>query len=129
MVNKTKDLDRCFSALPEPTRRQIVQQLARGRVSVTNLADNRGLTVAAALKHLLISEAAGLIRTEKVRRLRQCTLTPGPMREMADWLTLYRSPWEARLDRLERFSKQRVERLLDALRDKVVDGSGKRLAD
>ena len=106
MVNKTKDLDLYFSALADPTRREIVQQLARGQVSVTNLATSRGVTVAAVLKHLSVLEAAGLIRTEKVGRLRQCALTPQPMRELAEWLDRYRTLWEARFDRLERFLKQ-----------------------
>jgi DNA-binding transcriptional ArsR family regulator len=106
MVNKTKDLDRCFSALADPTRREIVQQLARGQVSVTNLATSRGVTVAAVLKHLSVLENAGLIRTKKVGRLRQCVLTPQPMREMSEWLKHYRTHWESRFDRLERFLKQ-----------------------
>ena len=106
MVNKMKSLDRCFSALADPTRREIVQQLARGQVSVTNLATSRGVTVAAVLKHLSVLESAGLIRTEKVGRLRQCALTPQPMQELAEWLNRYRALWEARFDRLERFLKQ-----------------------
>jgi DNA-binding transcriptional ArsR family regulator len=106
MVNKPKSLDRCFSALGDPTRREIVQRLARGQVSVTNLATSRGVTVAAVLKHLSVLESAGLIRTEKVGRLRQCTLTPQPMQELAEWLNCYRTLWEARFDRLERFLKQ-----------------------
>ena len=107
MVNKTQSLDRCFSALADPTRREIVRQLARGQVSVTNLAASRGVTVAAVLKHLSVLERAGLIRTEKIGRLRQCALTPKPMQELADWLDFYRTLWESRLDRLERFLKQK----------------------
>lgn len=105
MVKKTTSLDRCFSALADPTRREIVQQLARGQVSVTNLAASRRVTVAAVLKHLSVLEAAGLIRTRKVGRLRQCALIPQPMRELADWLNFYHSLWEARLDRLENLLK------------------------
>ena len=88
MVNKTKSLDRCFSALADPTRREIVQQLARGQVSVTNLATSRGVTVAAVLKHLSVLESAGLIRTEKVGRLRQCALTPSLCRSWPNGLTV-----------------------------------------
>lgn len=105
MVKKTTSLDRCFSALADPTRREIVQQLARGQVSVTNLAASRRVTVAAVLKHLSVLEAAGLIRTHKVGRLRQCALIPQHMRELADWLNFYHSLWEARLDHLENFLK------------------------
>jgi DNA-binding transcriptional ArsR family regulator len=106
MVKQIRSLDRCFSALADPTRREIVEQLARGQVSVTNLAASRRVTVAAVLKHLSVLEAAGLIRTEKVGRLRQCALTPEPMRELADWLNCHRSLWEARLDRLDNFLKR-----------------------
>ena len=106
MVNKTQSLDRCFSALADPTRREIVQQLARGQVSVTNLAASRGVTVAAVLKHLSVLESAGLIRTEKGWAIAPCALTPQPMQELAEWLNRYRTLWEARFDRLERFLKQ-----------------------
>ncbi len=105
-ADKVKRLDACFSALADPTRRQIIQELARGQISVTNLAARRGVTVAAVLKHLSVLERAGLIRTEKVGRVRQCALTPKPMRDVADWLNFYRALWDAKLDRLERFLSQ-----------------------
>jgi DNA-binding transcriptional ArsR family regulator len=105
-ADKVKRLDSCFAALADPTRRQIIQELASGQVSVTLLAANRRVTVAAILKHLSVLERAGLIRTEKVGRVRQCVLTPKPMRDAADWLSFYRALWDAKLDRLERFLSQ-----------------------
>jgi DNA-binding transcriptional ArsR family regulator len=105
MVKQSESLDRCFAALADPTRRQIVEQLARGGVSVTNLAARRRMTVAAVLKHLTVLESAGLIRTRKQGRVRECALTPQPMRKLANWLDLYRSLWETRLDALEQLLK------------------------
>jgi DNA-binding transcriptional ArsR family regulator len=100
MVNYSDKLDRTFAAFADPTRRQIVERLARGGVSVSGLAASRKVTPAAILKHISVLERAGLVTTQKVGRIRQCTLSPGPMRHLADWLEVYRSLWEARLDRL-----------------------------
>lgn len=101
MVNKSQRLDRTFFALADPTRRQIVRELARGQISVAHLAASRGVTVAAVLKHLHVLERAGLIRSEKIGRRRHCALTPEPIRDATDWLDFYRSAWESRLDHLE----------------------------
>jgi DNA-binding transcriptional ArsR family regulator len=100
MVNFSEQLSRAFSALGDPTRRQILEHLAAGGVSVSRLAASRGVTPAAILKHLRVLEEAGLVQTQKVGRVRQCTLTPRPIKQMTDWLTQYESLWEARLDRL-----------------------------
>lgn len=106
MVNYSDELSRAFSALGDPTRRQIIERLAGGGVSVTRLAESRGVTTAAILKHLHVLERAGLVETRKVGRIRQCMLSPRPMREMAKWITSYESIWKARLERLARHLHQ-----------------------
>jgi DNA-binding transcriptional ArsR family regulator len=93
-------LDRTFAALADPTRRQIVERLARGGVSISGLAASRGVTQAAILKHVGVLERAGLVTSRKVGRVRQVSLSPAPMRHLSEWLEEYRSMWEARLDRL-----------------------------
>jgi DNA-binding transcriptional ArsR family regulator len=106
MVNFSPQLSRAFSALGDPTRLQILEQLARGGVSVARLAAERRVTPAAILKHLRVLEEAGLVRTQKVGRVRQCTLTPRPIKQMTDWLSQCESLWEARLNRLARHLQQ-----------------------
>jgi DNA-binding transcriptional ArsR family regulator len=106
MVNFSEQLSRAFAALGDPTRRQILEHLARGGVSVSRLAAQRRVTPAAILKHLRVLEEAGLVRTQKVGRVRQCTLTPRPIQHMTDWLSQHQSLWEARLDRLAQHLQQ-----------------------
>jgi DNA-binding transcriptional ArsR family regulator len=100
MVKYSEQLSLAFAALGDPTRLQILDRLAAGEMSVARLAASRGVTPAAILKHLHVLEAAGLVRTRKVGRVRQCTLSPRPIRQMSDWLAQYQSLWEARLERL-----------------------------
>jgi DNA-binding transcriptional ArsR family regulator len=102
MVNYSDRLSRVFAALGDPTRRQIVERLAGGRLSVSGLAERRGVTTAAVLKHLRVLEEAGLVETRKVGRVRQCNLRPDAMRQAARWMTLYESLWDARFERLAR---------------------------
>jgi DNA-binding transcriptional ArsR family regulator len=106
MVNYSGNLSRAFSALGDPTRRQILERVARGDVSVSRLAESRGVTTAAILKHLRVLEQAGLVETQKVGRVRKCTISPRPLRQMAEWIESYESLWEARLDRLARHLQQ-----------------------
>jgi DNA-binding transcriptional ArsR family regulator len=100
MVNYSDELSQAFSALGDPTRREILKRVAQGGMTVSRLAESRGVTPPAILKHLRVLEQAGLVETQKVGRVRQCTLRARPMRQMARWIAQYESLWEARFDRL-----------------------------
>ena len=100
MVNYSDDLSRAFAALGDPTRREILEQVAGGHVSVSRLAERRGVTTAAILKHVRVLEQAGLIQTQKVGRVRQCTLRPRSMQQISKWIASYEALWQSRLDRL-----------------------------
>jgi DNA-binding transcriptional ArsR family regulator len=100
MVNYSDELSQAFSALGDPTRREILKRVAQGGVSLSRLAESRGVTPAAILKHVRVLKQAGLVQTHKVGRVRQCTLQARPMRKMARWIAEYESLWEARFDRL-----------------------------
>jgi DNA-binding transcriptional ArsR family regulator len=97
---KTTTIDRVFHALGDPTRRAIVDRLARGPQSVTKLAEPLGITITAVSQHLEILEEAGLVRTEKVGRVRTCSLASEGLDALANWVKERRSVWENRLDRL-----------------------------
>lgn len=101
MAKHDPDLSLLFHALSDPTRRAMLERLARGPAPVTELAGPSGLKLPTILRHLSVLEAAGLITTAKDGRVRSCALVPKALDPMADWLDSQRALWEARLDRLD----------------------------
>src|SRR5689334_11410956 len=93
-------VDRVFHALGDPTRRALVEQLSRGPVSVSRLAEPLDITVAAVVHHLQVLEEGGLIRTEKTGRVRTRQIDPAGLSVAEKWIADRRSIWEQRLDRL-----------------------------
>jgi DNA-binding transcriptional ArsR family regulator len=87
-------LDRTFGALADPTRRAIVERLGGGSASISELAQPFGMTLTGMKKHVLVLEDAGLVVTEKVGRVRRCTLAPYAFEGITTWL-----------DRLDRFAR------------------------
>jgi DNA-binding transcriptional ArsR family regulator len=104
MVNDSPDaLDAVFSALADPTRRAILQRLARGAATVGELAEPFDMSLPAVSKHLRVLEAAGLTRRRVEGRVHHIGLAPDSLREAARWLESHRRFWESRLDALESF--------------------------
>jgi DNA-binding transcriptional ArsR family regulator len=91
-------LDQSFHALADSNRRAIVAQLARGAASVSELAAPLGVSLPTVLQHLDVLQRSGLVRSEKVGRVRTCRLEPGHMRAVEDWIAEHRATWERRLD-------------------------------
>ena len=96
-------LDTLFQALGDPTRRAMLERLARGPATVTELAAPFDMALPTFLQHLKVLEAGGLIATEKLGRTRFCRLNPGRVEEARDWLHRQREKMEAQTDRLEAF--------------------------
>ena len=94
------DIDSNFRALAEPTRRAIVERLSRGPASVSDLARPFDITLAAVVQHLQVLEESGLIRSEKVGRVRTCRIEAGGIDVLAKWIAERRALMERRLDRL-----------------------------
>jgi DNA-binding transcriptional ArsR family regulator len=69
-------LDLTFQALADPTRRVMVERLARGPASVSELAQPLDMTLSAVVQHLAVLEASGLVRSQKVGRVRTCRIEP-----------------------------------------------------
>jgi DNA-binding transcriptional ArsR family regulator len=99
VLNQTA-IDQVFHALGDPTRRALVEQLSRGPASVTDLAKPLDITLAAVVQHLQVLAQSGVVRTEKVGRVRTCRIEPKGLNVAAEWIAERRSLWERRLDRL-----------------------------
>lgn len=104
---KSQALDRTFSALSDPTRRDILVRLATGPASISELARPTGISLPGVMKHVRILEQANLVTTEKRGRTRECRLGPGQMEDATQWIQTYRRQWERRLDRLETIIERR----------------------
>jgi DNA-binding transcriptional ArsR family regulator len=100
MPNQSAPLDRLFQALADPTRRGMVERLSRGPASVGELARPLAMSLPAVMQHLQVLEASGLVRSEKVGRVRTCRIEPAALRTAEQWIAERRTSWERRLDRL-----------------------------
>lgn len=102
MVNSSygAPLDRVFHALSDPTRRGMVERLSRGPASVGELARPLPMSLPAVMQHLRVLEESGLVRSEKVGRVRTCRIEPAALRPAEEWIGERRASWERRLDRL-----------------------------
>jgi DNA-binding transcriptional ArsR family regulator len=108
-VVKFTSLDRTFSALSDPNRRDILGRLAEGPATVSELAQPLGMSLPGVMKHVRILEDAELVTTEKRGRIRECRLGPAQLDDATQWIEMYRRRWERRLDKLERYVEAREE--------------------
>lgn len=101
-----QELDRVFQALADGTRREMVERLVRGPASVGELAKPFAMSLPAVMQHLQVLEACGLVRSEKVGRVRTCHIEPAGLRLAENWITRQRTAWELNLDQLGNFLKE-----------------------
>ncbi len=100
MLNRSPSLDLTFAALADVSRRSMVERLSRGPASVTELATPLAMSLPAVLQHLQVLERSGLVRSEKVGRVRTCRVEPAALQAAEQWIAERRTGWERRLDRL-----------------------------
>jgi DNA-binding transcriptional ArsR family regulator len=93
-------IDRAFGALADPTRRSVLDRLAAGSATISDLAAPFGMSLTGMKKHVAVLEAAGLVKTEKVGRERRCSIDPDGPDPVAWWMDRHRAALESRLDRL-----------------------------
>ncbi len=105
MLNQSNDLDRMFQALADPARRAMIERLSRGPAPVSELARPLPMSLPAAMQHLGVLEAAGLVRSEKIGRVRTCAIEPATLSLAEQWINARRTEWEHRLDRLGDYLK------------------------
>ena len=112
-------LDASFAAISDATRRGVLEQLGRADASITDLAEKFHMTLTGMKKHVGVLEQAGLVTTEKVGRVRTCTLGVRRLEEAAAWIERYHLLWSARFEALDT--------VIEALKRKEqVDGRKKR---
>jgi DNA-binding transcriptional ArsR family regulator len=100
-MSAVDELSVTFAALADPTRRAILNRLAGGEATVTELAEPFPITVQAVSKHLRVLERAGLIERGRTAQLRPSRLRGAPLKEVADWLERYGRFWDQSFYRLE----------------------------
>ena len=94
-------LDRVFHALSDPTRRRMIERLAKKPESVSSLAEPLDMTLAAVVQHVQVLEESGVVKTEKLGRVRMCRLEPKALTSAEKWFHDRRALWEHRFDLLE----------------------------
>lgn len=97
------NLDKAFAALSDPARRAIVERLAQGPATVSELARPLPMSLAGAMLHLKVLEDSGLVKSQKVGRVRTCRIDPQSLSLAEKWVAERRAMWERSLDRLGAF--------------------------
>lgn len=95
------DLDRLFTALADGNRRAMVDQLAAGPASVSDLARPLGMALPSAVKHLALLESGGLVQSDKTGRVRTYRIAPDAFSGLEAWVAQRKSQWQAQFDRLD----------------------------
>lgn len=100
MVNSSDQLDAVFAALSDPTRRRIVERLARGSLTIGEIASGFRISQPAISRHVRVLEESGLLDRRVDGRVHHCTLAPAPMNGAAGWIDKQTAFWNGVLDRL-----------------------------
>ena len=110
MVTRSKRDDAVFHAIAEPTRRRLLDALARGPRSAGALARRFPASRPAIARHLRVLREARLVRAHAVGRRRMYELTPAPLHSVERWVAHYAAFWSGRLDALARYVEREPER-------------------
>lgn len=103
MLNQQTALDLAFQALADPARRAMVERLSQGPASVSELARPLTMSLPAVMQHLAVLESSGLVRSQKIGRVRTCQIDPQTLSMAEQWINQRRIEWQHRLDRLGQY--------------------------
>jgi DNA-binding transcriptional ArsR family regulator len=117
----TDQLSSTFAALADPTRRAILERLAEGEATVTELAAPFAISMPAISKHLKVLENADLISRGRDAQRRPCWLAAEPLKQANAWLEAYREFWEHRFRRLDAY----LDELQRTRRSSRPNGAGR----
>jgi DNA-binding transcriptional ArsR family regulator len=107
---RAADTDDVFHALSNATRRQVLERLAAGPATVSELAEPFDMQLPSFVQHLSVLERSRLVRSRKHGRIRTYEIAPERFKVVEDWLDAQRRIWEARLDRFDRYVRQLKEK-------------------
>ena len=107
---RATNLDRVAAAISDPTRRAIIERLARGPAHISAVAEPFSMSLTGFCKRVRLLERAGLVRRKRHGRNNVLELFPEPLRDVAKWVKRYEQFWNACLDRLQRFFADKKER-------------------
>jgi DNA-binding transcriptional ArsR family regulator len=107
---RTQNIDRVAAAICDPTRRAIVERLARGPARISEIAEPFPMSLTGFCKHVRVLERAGLVRRTRRGRDNTLELTPKPLRDVTKWTLKYEQFWSERLDRMAKFFAQQKEK-------------------
>lgn len=96
-------MDRVAAAISDPTRRAIIERLARGPARISDIAEPFSMTLTGFCKHVRVLERAGLVRRTRRGRENKLQLCTDPLLDVARWVLKYEEFWNSRLDRLHDF--------------------------
>jgi DNA-binding transcriptional ArsR family regulator len=107
--SRSRKLDAVIAAISDPTRRAIVDRLARGPARISDVAARFPMTLTGFCKHVRVLERAGLVRRTRSGRENTLELSAEPLREVATWVFSYESFWNTRLNQFERHFAHKKE--------------------
>jgi DNA-binding transcriptional ArsR family regulator len=99
-------LDSIFSALADPVRRRVTEELTTGEKTMSELAEPFDISMPAVMKHIAVLERSGIVLTEKRGRVRYCRLQPERLGDAERWLAETSRFWRRRLEALDRFLQE-----------------------
>jgi DNA-binding transcriptional ArsR family regulator len=85
-----------FQALSDPTRRMMIERLCAGPAPVSDLAKPLDMILSAVVQHLQVLEASGLVRSEKIGRVRTCSIDPDILSAAGNWIVDRQQDWQYR---------------------------------
>ena len=103
-------MDRAYQALGDRTRRALVERLSHGPATVSELAKGQPMSLPAVMLHLKVLEGSGLVKSQKVGRVRTCEVVPHMLSEAERWISERRQMWERGLDVLGKYLDQGEEK-------------------
>ena len=112
--SEAEALDRVFSALSDPVRREILQRLDGEDLLVSELAEPFAISLQAVSRHIQVLVKAGLVKQERTGRISRCRLDAGPIYQAAVWINRYSKYWQAQFDTLAAWLDQ-IERRKQAV--------------
>ena len=109
MTDRKPTIDRVFQALGDANRRAMLERLSAGPMSVSLLAEPFSMSLAAVVQHLQVLEEAGLVKTEKLGRVRSCRVDAAGLHAAEEWLRARRPEWDRKLDQLVEVLEETAE--------------------